>query len=129
MNKMRATDYQYMAMRTNDGKARERLTDCIARTAGKRIDVPELLNGVLGLSGETGEFLDMIKKWIFHETRFDESHAKKELGDVCWYIALISHAMGWDLGEIMEMNIAKLKLRYPDGFDVEQSQHRAKNDV
>ena len=60
----------------------------------------------------------MIKKWIFHEKDFDEEHAKKEIGDVMWYIAMMCHAFRWDLDEIMKMNIDKLKARYPEGFDV-----------
>lgn len=49
------------------------------------------INACLGLSGEVGEFNDMIKKWIFHEKEFDEEHAKKEMGDVMWYIAMMCH--------------------------------------
>jgi len=71
----------------------------------------------------------MVKKTIFHETPMDIDHAKKELGDVLWYISMICFSFGWDMEEIMQMNIDKLKARYPEGFSVEHSLHRAENDV
>lgn len=89
----------------------------------------DLLNGCLGLAGESGELLDLVKKWCFHDKSVDIDHAKKELGDVMWYVAMICHAMGWDLDEIMRLNIDKLKARYPEGFDTEKSNHRATGDV
>lgn len=54
---------------------------------------------------------------------------KKEIGDVCWYIALMCESFGYDLSEIMQMNVDKLKARYPEGFDVEKSKHRKEGDV
>ena len=89
----------------------------------------DLLNGCLGLAGESGELLDLVKKWCFHDKSVDIDHAKKELGDVMWYVAMICHAMRWDLDEIMRLNIDKLKARYPEGFDTEKSNHRATGDV
>ena len=124
---MTGSEYQKLAMRTNDGKATERLKfwmDCNDLI----IDVGGVLNGCLGLSGETGELLDMFKKWIFHNTRLDRDHAKKELGDCAWYLAMICHSMGWNLDEILQMNVDKLKARYPDGFDTELSNHRKDGD-
>jgi NTP pyrophosphatase (non-canonical NTP hydrolase) len=91
--------------------------------------VSALLNGCLGLAGESGEFLDIVKKWLFHEKPIDEEHMKKELGDVFWYAALICDAMGWSMDEIMQMNIDKLKARYPEGFDTEKSNHRKEGDI
>lgn len=88
-----------------------------------------VLNGCLGLSGEVGEFNDLMKKSIFHEKPLDVDHAKKEIGDVMWYIAMICHSFGWNLDEIMQMNIDKLKARYPDGFSVENSLYRKEGDV
>ena len=78
---MNGWEYQNQAMRTNDGKHLARLTAICFRHES----VAELLNGCLGLSGETGELLDMVKKWIFHEKPLDEEHLEKELGDVLWY--------------------------------------------
>ena len=123
---MTGNEYQQYAMRTNDGKATERLEAFIS---GGRVDIGGILNGCLGLAGESGEFLDMIKKWIFHGKPLDEEHAKKEAGDVCWYIAMICHSFGWNLDEIMRMNVDKLKARYPEGFSTELSNHRKEGDV
>ena len=128
---------QNLAMRTNDGLGTERLldmadnleqglTDAMPETD---IDLGGLINGLFGLSGESGEFIDMIKKWIFHEKELDEDHAKKELGDVMWYVAMICESFGWSLDEIMQMNIDKLKKRYPEGFDTERANNRKPEDV
>lgn len=88
-----------------------------------------IINGLFGLSGEVGELTDMVKKWIFHESNFDEEHAKKELGDVMWYVAMICESFNWSLDEIMQMNIEKLEKRYPDGFDVIKANNRSPEDV
>ena len=129
---MTGNEYQKLAMRTNDGKATFRLAAVIAMSCGEnegKRDVVGLLNGCLGLAGESGELLDMFKKWIFHGKALDEKHAKKELGDVMWYVADIAYSMGWNLDEILQMNVDKLKARYPEGFDTELSNHRAEGDV
>ena len=126
---MTGNEYQEQAMRTNDGRSTERLVRNMVRVPNISINVPTLLNGCLGLAGESGEFLDIVKKWLFHEKPIDEEHMKKELGDVFWYTALICDAMGWSMDEIMQMNIDKLKARYPEGFDTEKSNHRKEGDV
>lgn len=136
---MNGKEYQSLAMRTNDGKATERLLDKYdmidffkQAKCGKpceNYDLGGILNGCLGLSGEAGEFNDMVKKWIFHEKPLNIDHAQKEVGDILWYIAMICHSFGWDMNQIMQINIDKLKARYPDGFDVELSAHRKAGDV
>lgn len=128
---MTGIDYQRSAMRTNDGKATSRLMEKVSDNTEFPwdTDVGGVLNGCLGLSGEVGEFNDMVKKWIFHEKEFDPDHAMKELGDVLWYVAMICHSFGWNLNTIMQMNVDKLKARYPEGFDVEKSAHRLEGDV
>lgn len=140
---MNGIEYQSSAMRTNDHKATYRLEDKLdmiaffkeaekdydLKTPAACCDLGGVLNGCLGLSGEVGEFNDMIKKWIFHEKDMDFDHAMKELGDICWYIAMICESFGWNLDVIMQMNIDKLKARYPEGFDVNRSADRAANDV
>ena len=123
---MTGDEYQKMAMRTNDGKSLDRL---LYSVGFEDINVGDLLMGCLGLAGEAGELLDLIKKWIFHGKPLDEEHAKKELGDVMWYVAEISHSFGWSLDEVMEMNIDKLKARYPHGFSEALSNHRKDGDV
>lgn len=126
---MTGNEYQKQAMRTNDERAQGRLVDRILAGIMHNQDVAGLVNGLMGLTGEAGELTDLFKKWIFHNAPLDEEHAKKEIGDVCWYIAMICHSMGWDLDKIMQMNIDKLKSRYPDGFDTEKSNHRKKEDI
>ena len=88
-----------------------------------------LLNGVMGLAGETGECVDMMKKHLFQGHELDKEHIAKELGDVAWYIALSAYAMGYDLETILQMNVDKLRKRYPNGFEAERSLHRQEGDV
>ena len=127
---MEAKEYQNLAMRTNDGKGTDRLLDWTNVDAnGKIKDSGGLLNGCLGLSGEAGELNDLVKKWIFHKKPLDREHMKKEIGDVCWYIADICHSMGFDLGEIFQMNIDKLKARYPEGFSEQRANNRSEGDI
>lgn len=128
---MTGKEYVALAMRTNDGKCTERLAGAAAYSKYTKevLDVGGVFNACLGLSGEVGEFNDMIKKWVFHEKPLNYDHAKKELGDIMWYIAMMCYSFGWDLDEIMQKNIDKLKARYPEGFDVERANHRAAGDV
>ena len=93
------------------------------------VDIGGIFNACLGLSGEVGEFNDMIKKWVFHEKELDMEHAKKEAGDILWYVVMLCESFGWNMEEIMQMTVDKLKARYPEGFDVERANHRAEGDV
>ena len=124
---MTGNEYQKLAMRTNDRKATLRLDNIIREN--KEYDIGGILYACLGLSGESGEFTDMIKKWIFHEKELDIYHLKRECGDVLWYIAMLCESFGWNIEEIMQMNIDKLKVRYPDGFDVNRANNRSKDDI
>ena len=135
---MKANEYQKLAMRTNDGKASDRLIGKIQEYDMKFssehsdndcVDIGGIFNACLGLSGEVGEFNDMIKKWVFHEKELDMEHAKKEMGDVLWYVAMMCESFGWNMDEIMQMNVDKLKARYPEGFSVDRSLHRVEGDV
>lgn len=81
-----------------------------------------------GMVGEIGELHSLYqKKYQGHE--FDKEHAKKELGDLLWFVAEYCTAMGWNLEDVMAANIDKLYKRYPDGFDAEHSLNRAEGDV
>ena len=80
-----------------------------------------LINSVMGLCGESGEVIDIVKKWLYHGHEFDKEHLIVELGDVAWYLAEVVTALDIPLEEIMTVNINKLKKRYPDGFDTEKS--------
>ncbi|MDA2439629.1 nucleoside triphosphate pyrophosphohydrolase family protein [Bacillus cereus] len=94
-----------------------------------------VLNAALGITGEAGEVADVVKKAIFHGHGFDPAHCPGEeegnthkialeLGDILYYISIMSHEMGYTLEDIAQMNIFKLAKRYPDGFSPKASQNR-----
>ena len=83
-----------------------------------------LINGVMGLCGESGEAIDIVKKHLAQGHELDKEKLAKELGDVAWYLAETATAIGYDLEDIFQMNIDKLKKRYPEGFSVEKSVNR-----
>ena len=84
---MTGNEYQALAMRTNDGESTERLGYHTDPGLNEVKDFGGVLNGCLGLAVESGEVLDMVKKWVFHEKDLDKDHLKKEIGDVMWYVA------------------------------------------
>ena len=84
-----------------------------------------LINGVVGLCGESGEAIDLVKKWLAQGHELDREKLAKELGDICWYLAETATAIGYDLEDIMAANIEKLKKRYPQGFEAKRSIHRS----
>ena len=88
-----------------------------------------LMNGVMGLCGESGECVDIVKKHLFQKHDLDKEHLAKELGDVAWYLAVTAEAIGYDLNTILQMNVKKLRDRYPNGFESERSKHRKEGDV
>ena len=96
-------------------------------------DVPRLLTAALGLTAESGEFTEVVKKIILQGKPYNEDnvfHMKRELGDICWYLAQACMALDTTFDEIIEMNVDKLKARYPGGeFDVHQSENRAEGDL
>lgn len=104
-------------------------TKALRTAKGGNTAVPGIINGVLGLCGESGECADIVKKHIFQGHALDINHMAKELGDVAWYLAVTAHLIGYDLESIFEMNINKLMERYPDGFDPARSLHRQKGDI
>lgn len=110
---MQINEYQHEALRTANG------------INGKDL----LVNGVMGLCGESGECLDLMKKHLFQGHELDGEHMAKELGDVAWYLAVSAYALGYDLESVLQMNVDKLRKRYPDGFSSDRSQHREEGDV
>ena len=84
-----------------------------------------LINGVMGLCGESGEVIDIVKKHLAQGHELDKEKIIKELGDVAWYIAEIATVLDVDLEDVLVQNIEKLKKRYPEGFSVENSLNRA----
>lgn len=111
---MDANEYQKLAMTTLNPKLREK-------------DI--LINGVMGLCGESGEAIDIVKKHLAQGHELDTDHLAKELGDIAWYLAETAFAIGYDLDTILQMNIDKLKKRYPQGFSVEDSIQRQDEEV
>lgn len=94
------------------------------RTAGSIAGDEALKLSAIGLSGETGEFADTVKKVLYHAHPRDALHMAEELGDNLWYIALASREIGIPLSTILRMNVEKLKRRYPNGFSEEASRNR-----
>ena len=78
----------------------------------------------LGLAGESGEYADLIKKYLFHGHDSDIRTVKSELGDIGWYLAVACAAWNLTLEEVLEGNIEKLRKRYPEGFSEERSRNR-----
>ena len=106
---MTINEYQSLAMRTLNPSLEKR-------------DV--LINGVMGLCGEAGEAIDLVKKHLHQEHELDRDGLIRELGDVAWYLAETAHALDVDLETVLQMNIDKLRRRYPEGFDAERSTNR-----
>ena len=96
-------------------------------------NIPPLLTAALGLTAEAGEFTEVVKKIILQGKPYNEDnvfHMKRELGDICWYIAQACMALDTSFDEIIEMNVDKLKARYPGGeFDIHKSENRAEGDL
>lgn len=105
------TTYQGLALRTASGES--------------LLNQSTMLNSAaLGLSGESGEIADHVKKVMFHGHPLDDvtkDKIAKEIGDILWYCAMGARGIGTDLGEIARMNVEKLKKRYPEGFSSERS--------
>ena len=81
-------------------------------------------NGVMGLCGEAGECIDLVKKFLFQGHGLDREKLIDELGDVLWYAAQLATGLDVGLDVVAQYNVNKLKERYPDGFDSEKSIHR-----
>ena len=106
---MNINDYQALAMTT--------LNPALSR---KEV----LINSVMGLCGESGEAIDIVKKWLAQGHELDKEKLAKELGDICWYLAETAYALDVPLEEVFQRNLDKLKSLYPEGFDPERSIHR-----
>ncbi|WP_294561219.1 nucleoside triphosphate pyrophosphohydrolase family protein [uncultured Traorella sp.] len=103
---MKVNDYQKKALRTlNPSLSKSEI----------------LINGVMGLCGESGEAIDIVKKHLAQGHKLDRENLAKELGDVAWYLAETAYALDYDLESIFQMNLDKLAKRYPHGFEKEKS--------
>ena len=96
-------------------------------------NVTQLLTAALGLTAEAGEFTEVVKKIFLQGKPYTEEnvfHMKRELGDICWYLAQACMALDTTFDEVIEMNVEKLQARYPGGsFDVHQSENRKEGDL
>lgn len=111
---MDANEYQKLAART---------------LLKKPIQVPTereymIIWGAVGLAGESGELLNEVKKQIMHSHGFNLERLKTEAGDCIWYLAAICTTLGIDLGTVMQENVDKLKIRYPEGYNSQDSIRR-----
>jgi NTP pyrophosphatase (non-canonical NTP hydrolase) len=96
-------------------------------------DIPRLLTASLGMSAEAGEFTEVVKKIVLQGKPYNEEnvfHLKRELGDICWYLAQACMALDTNFEEVLQMNYEKLSARYPEGtFDVYRSENRVEGDL
>ena len=106
---MTANEYQKLAMTTLNPELSKK-------------DV--LINAVMGLCGESGEAIDIVKKWLAQGHDLDREKLAKELGDVAWYLAEAATALDMDLETILRGNLDKLAKRYPEGFRTQRSVNR-----
>lgn len=101
--------------------------------ANNNADVPRLLTAALGMTAESGEFTEVIKKIILQGKPYSEDnvfHLKRELGDICWYLAQACMALDTSFEEVLQMNYEKLSARYPEGtFDIWRSENRMEGDL
>ena len=111
---MTINEYQRLAMRT-------------LNPALSRQDV--LLNGVMGLCGESGEVIDLVKKHLHQGHPMDRENMIRELGDVAWYLAEAATALDVPLETVFQGNLDKLRQRYPNGFDTGASVNRKAGDL
>ena len=99
-------------------------------TLNKELDKKDILiNSVMGLCGESGEAIDIVKKWLAQGHELDKDHLAKELGDIAWYLAEAATALDLSLEDILQANLDKLKKRYPQGFHKNNSIHRKTDDL
>ena len=83
-----------------------------------------LVNAVMGLCGESGEAIDIVKKHLHQGHELDKEKLLKELGDIAWYLAEAAYALDTPLDQVLQSNIDKLRARYPEGFSADRSVHR-----
>lgn len=99
-----------------------------ARTIANISNYGMMHHALHGMASEIGELHGLYQK-LYQGHKLDEAHAKKELGDLLWFVAEYCTAMDWHLEDVMQLNIDKLKARFPEGFSVDKSLHRAEGDI
>ena len=138
MSKINTNDYQDFVKTTISPASSDiatflnRLDSLYVDSLPLQVKLPELLTASVGLSAESGEFTEVVKKIIFQGKPLDEDnvyHLKRELGDICWYLAVACTALNTTLDEILVMNVEKLSARYPQGFEIIKSEVRKDGDI
>ena len=118
---------------SEESKDHEAFVYRIQELEGQEFPSERLLTAAVGLSAEAGEFTEIVKKIVFQGKPVNEEnlfHMKRELGDVCWYLAQACIGLNTSIDEVIEMNVEKLEKRYPGGsFNVHHSENRKENDV
>jgi NTP pyrophosphatase (non-canonical NTP hydrolase) len=108
------------------------LADRLVELDGKGANIERLLTAGVGINAEGGEFLEIIKKMVFQGKPWNDDnreHLIIELGDLMWYVAQATQALGISMEEVLDTNITKLSKRYPAGaFDAYYSENRADDD-
>jgi NTP pyrophosphatase (non-canonical NTP hydrolase) len=84
----------------------------------------KLLHAVIGLSTESGELLDQMKKVVYYGKELDRVNIKEELGDLMWYMAILMRELDLDMDDVLEVNINKLRTRYGEKFNSEGALNR-----
>ena len=111
---MTGNEYQKLASRT---------------ISDKMTPADQEFHALHGMVGEIGELHSIYQKRYQGHLEETDEHRKKELGDLLWFVAEYCTACGWSLEEVMQLNIDKLKARYPEGFTTDKSLHRAEGDI
>ena len=110
-----------------------KLVDRLNELKTQGADVSRLMTAAFGMSAEAGEFTEVVKKIFLQGKPYTEEnifHMKRELGDLCWYLAQACMALNISFEEVLEMNYEKLSARYPEGaFDVYRSENRVEGDL
>ena len=110
-----------------------KLVDRLNELEGQGADVSRLMTAAFGMSAEAGEFTEVVKKIFLQGKPYNEEnvfHMKRELGDLCWYLAQACMALDITFEEVLEMNYEKLSARYPEGaFSVYKSENRKEGDL
>lgn len=83
-----------------------------------------LLHAAMGIGTEAGEILDAFKRKLFYGKPLDVVNVKEEIGDIMWYVAILLRELDLDFEEILQLNIDKLRARFPDKFTEEKALNR-----
>jgi NTP pyrophosphatase (non-canonical NTP hydrolase) len=137
MSKVIDTNKYIEFVRQTTSPASSNYADLVSRLSQLEVefdaDVPRLLTAALGITAEAGEFTEVVKKIFLQGKPYNEEnvfHLKRELGDICWYLAQACMALDTNFEEVLQMNFEKLSARYPEGaFDVYRSENRVKGDL